>query len=186
MRNWQALTLAALICSAAHARKPATVGEALTDAEEALDTGRIGDAVNESERLQKTHGLTKDELKRLDLIVARCGLLLGKYAVSEKTFAKLHKMTPEDQRVTEWYARALDGNGKGEAALPLFTALVQKNDLKDGDSYWALAQLERKKGQLDAARAHAKLALEKPISMDSDELETEIHHFIDELQPKKK
>jgi hypothetical protein len=66
------------------------------------------------------------------------------------------------------------------------TDLAKKNALQEGDSYWALAQLERQKGENDAARGHAKQALEKPIVLQSDELDHEIHKFIDELAPKKK
>ncbi|MGZ3440679.1 MAG: hypothetical protein ACXVDD_14250, partial [Polyangia bacterium] len=91
-----------------------------------------------------------------------------------------------DVRLAEWYARALDGNGKPDAALQLLSDLAKKDALAEGDSYWALAQLERKKGENDAARSHAKLALEKPIVLQSDELEHEIHKFIDELAPPKK
>ena len=65
-------------------------------------------------------------------------------------------------------------------------ALAQKDALQDGDSYWALAQLERKKGDDANARAHAKLALEKPIVLQSDELDQAIHKFIDDLTPKSK
>jgi hypothetical protein len=189
--RWMALLL--LISSTAMARKgrlestrPQTVESALADAEQALDTGRVGDAIAEAERLQRTHGLKKEELKRLDLINARCGLVIGKYDSSEKIFAKLVKAAPDDTQLAEWYARALDGAGKSDAALALFVELAHKDALKEGDSYWALAQLERKKGQNEAARTHAKLALEKPIVLQSDELDREIHRFIDELSPKKK
>jgi tetratricopeptide (TPR) repeat protein len=168
------------------ADKPMTVEAAIDDAEKALDTGRIGDAINESERLSRTHGLKKDEQQRLEVIVARCKLVLGKFAESEKLLAKHVKASPDDTRVAEWYARALDGNGKGDAALALLSDLAKKDALQEGDSYWALAQLERKKGENDAARAHAKLALEKPIVLQSDELDQEIHKFIDELAPKDK
>jgi tetratricopeptide (TPR) repeat protein len=168
------------------ADKPMTVEEAIDDAEKALDTGRIGDAINESDRLQRTHGLKKDEQQRLEVIVARCKLVLGKFAESEKLLAKRVKASPDDARLAEWYARALDGNGKGDAALALLSDLAKKDALKEGDSYWALAQLERKKGENDSAREHAKLALEKPIVLQSDELEQEIHKFIDELSAKEK
>ena len=168
------------------AKEPLTVEAAIDDAEKALDTGRIGDAINESEKLQRTHGLKKDEQQRLEVIVARCKLVLGKYAESEKLLAKRVRQSPDDPRLAEWYARALDGNGKSDAALALLADLAKKDALQEGDSYWALAQLERQKGDKDAARAHAKLALEKPIVLQSDELDHEIHKFIDELSPKKK
>ena len=54
--------------------------------------------------------------------------------------------------------------------------------LAEGDSYWTLARLERQKGDTKQARAHAKLALEKPIVLQSEELEQAIHKFIDELK----
>ena len=79
-----------LATGAAHANgakgggKPTTVQGALADAEAALETGRLGDAISESEKLQKTHGLTKDERNRLDLIIARCDLFTGKYAASAR------------------------------------------------------------------------------------------------------
>src|SRR5207237_4498638 len=135
----------------------------IDDAEKALDSGRIGDAINESEKLQRTHGLKKDELARLEIVIARCKLVLGKYAESEKLLAKRVKQSPDDTRLAEWYARALDGNGKSDAALQLLGDLAKKDALQEGDSYWALARLERKKGENAAARTHAKLALEKPI-----------------------
>jgi hypothetical protein len=166
--------------------KPTTVEGALADAEAALDTGRLGDAISESERLQKTHGLTKDERNRLDLIIARCDLLTGKYAASEKLLARLSKQAPDDTRLAEWYARALDGAGKDDVAFALLKTLAQKDALQDGDSYWALAQLERKKGDDVNARSHAKLALEKPIVLQSDELDQTIHKFIDDLTPQAK
>jgi tetratricopeptide (TPR) repeat protein len=185
--------LALLVSPSLHAKdrdgKPVTIEGALSDAERALDSGRIGDAVNESEKLQRSHGLTKDEQVRLEVVVARCKLVLGKFAESEKLFARRLKASSpgqSDTRLSEWYARALDGNGKPDAALALLSDLAKKDALAEGDSYWALAQLERKKGENDAARAHAKLALEKPIVLQSNELEQEIHHFIDELAPKKK
>ncbi len=168
------------------ADKPMTVEAAIDDAEKALDTGRIGDAINESEKLQRSHGLKKEEQQRLEVIIARCKLVLGKYAESEKLLARRVKAAPDDTRLAEWYARALDGNGKGDAALALLSDLAKKDALQEGDSYWALAQLERQKGDTTSARAHAKLALEKPIVLQSDELEHEIHKFIDELEPKKK
>ena len=185
MRNW--LILALLISPALQAKeRTLTVEAAIADAEQALDSGRIGDAINESEKLQRTHGLKKDEAARLEVVVARCKLVLGKYAESEKLLARRVKASPDDARLNEWYARALDGNNKPDAALALLSDLAKKDALQEGDSYWALAQLERKKGENDAARAHAKLALEKPIVLQSDELEHEIHRFIDELAPKKK
>jgi tetratricopeptide (TPR) repeat protein len=184
MRN--VLILSLLFSSTLYAKEALTVEAAIADAEKALDSGRIGDAINESEKLQRTHGLKKEEQQRLEVIVARCKLVLGKYAESEKLFAKRVKQSPDDVRLAEWYARALDGNGKGDAALQLLSDLAKKDALAEGDSYWALAQLERKKGENDAARSHAKLALEKPIVLQSDELEHEIHKFIDELAPPKK
>jgi tetratricopeptide (TPR) repeat protein len=185
MRN--ILILGLLVSSSPLVAKEAlTVEAAIDDAEKALDTGRIGDAINESEKLSKTHGLKKDEQSRLEVIVARCKLVLGKYAESEKLLAKRVKQSPDDTRLAEWYARALDGNGKGDAALELLSTLAKKDALTEGDSYWALAQLERKKGENDAARSHAKLALEKPIVLQSDELDHEIHKFIDDLVPAKK
>jgi tetratricopeptide (TPR) repeat protein len=185
MRN--ILILAVLLSSTAYAKEVMTVEAAIDDAEKALDTGRIGDAITESEKLQRTHGLHKDEQSRLEVIVARCKLVLGKYAESEKLFAKRVKAAPDDTRAAEWYARALDGNGKSDQALQMLSDLAKKDALQEGDSYWALAQLERKKGENDAARTHAKLALEKPIVLQSDELDHEIHKFIDELSsPKKK
>jgi tetratricopeptide (TPR) repeat protein len=185
MRN--ILILGLLVSSAPlFAKEAMTVESAIDDAEKALDTGRIGDAINESEKLQRTHGLKKDEQSRLEVIVARCKLVLGKYAESEKLLAKRVKQSPDDTRIAEWYARALDGNGKSDAALQLLSDLAKKNALQEGDSYWALAQLERKKGENDAARSHAKLALEKPIVLQSDELDHEIHKFIDDLAPAKK
>ena len=184
MRN--VLILGLLFSSTLYAKEALTVEAAIDDAEKALDNGRIGDAINESEKLQKTHGLKKDEQSRLEVIIARCKLVLGKYAESEKLLAKRVKQSPDDTRLAEWYARALDGNGKSDAALQLLADLAKKDALVEGDSYWALAQLERKKGENDAARTHAKLALEKPIVLQSDELDHEIHKFIDELSTSKK
>jgi tetratricopeptide (TPR) repeat protein len=174
------------LCSAAFAKKALTLQEAISDAESALDNGRVGDAIQTSERLLKTHGLTKDESVRVEVIVARCKLVEGRYAESEKLLAKRVKASPDDTRLAEWYARALDGAGKGEAAFALLKDLAQKDALAEGDSYWALAKLERDKGDNQAARTHAKLALEKPIVLQSDELERAIHKFIDELGDKKK
>ena len=185
MRN--VLILGLLLSSPAlYAKEVLTIQGALDDAEKALDTGRIGDAITESEKLQRTHGLHKDELARLDVIVARCKLVLGKFAESEKLLAKAVKKSPDDTRLAEWYARALDGDGKTDQALTMLSDLAKKDALQEGDSYWELAQLERQKGENDAARSHAKLALEKPIVLQSDELDHEIHKFIDELSPKKK
>jgi predicted Zn-dependent protease len=188
-----ALALGLLLAAgAAHAKgqkgdgKPTTIEGALGDAESALEAGRLGDAMSESEKLQKTHGLTKEERARLDLVIARCDLFTGKYDASEKLFARMTKQSPDDTRLAEWYARALDGAGKGDQAFSLLNTLAQKDALQDGDSYWALAQLERKKGDDANARAHAKLALEKPIVLQSDELDHAIHKFIDDLSPKTK
>ena len=175
-----------LLCSAALAKRPMTLQEAISDAEQALDNGRVGDAITTSEKLQKSHGLTKDEQARVEVIVARCKLVEGKFDVSEKLLAKRVKASPDDTRLAEWYARALDGEGKSEAAFALLSDLAKKDALSEGDSYWALAQLERKKGDDKDARAHAKLALEKPIVLQSDELDRAIHQFIDELGGKKK
>lgn len=184
MRN--TLILALLLSSVGYAKEPMTVEGAINDAEQALDTGRIGDAITESEKLSRTHGLKKEEQSRLEIIVARCKLVLGKYAESEKLLAKRVKASPDDTRLAEWYARALDGNGKADQAFELLADLAKKDALQEGDSYWTLAQLERKKGENDAARAHAKLALEKPIVLQSDELDHEIHKFIDDLSTSKK
>lgn len=187
MRIANVCILALLVSPSLYAKdrdgRAMTIEGALADAERALDSGRLGDAVNESEKLQRSHGLTKDEQARLEVVIARCKLVLGKYAESEKLFARRLKATPDDVRLSEWYARALDGNGKSDQALTLLADLAKKDALAEGDSYWALAQLERKKGENDAARAHAKLALEKPIVLQSNELEQEIHHFIQELTP---
>jgi predicted Zn-dependent protease len=164
--------------------KPLTLQAAIADAEQALDTGRVGDAIDHAEKLQRTHGLTKDEAQRLELIVARCGLVTGKFTVSEKILSKVHKAQPDDNRVTEWYARALDGLGKSGEALTLLSDLAQKDALQDGDSYWALAQIERQKGNEKAALQHAEAALKKPIVLQSDELDSQIHTFINELSKK--
>ncbi len=166
--------------------KAMTAEEAIADAETALDNGRVGDALDHSEKLQKTRGLNKEQVKRVELILARCGLVTGKYDQSEKILGKLHKATPDDVRLTEWYARALDGLGKADQALGLLAELASKDALADGDSYWALAQIERAKGQEKQALSHAELALKKPIVLQSDELDKEIHKFIDELSTSKK
>lgn len=167
-------------------RKNLSLQGAIADAENALDSGRLGDAFSEAERLQRSHGLRKDEQERVDLIVARCALVRGNYPLSAKLLARLHKSEPDDTRVAEWYGRALDGVGKSDEALGILGQLAQKDELKEGDSYWTLAQLEHKKGEDGPARAHAKTALEKPIVLQSDALDQEIHQFIDQLQPKKK
>jgi tetratricopeptide (TPR) repeat protein len=183
MKNVLVATL--LFCHPAFAvKKVLTLEEAIVDAEHALDSGRVGDAMQTSERLQKTRGLTKDEVARVEVIVARCKLVEGRYADSEKLLAKRVKASPDDTRLSEWYARALDGAGKGEAALALLKDLAKKDALSEGDSYWALAKLEREKGENSEAREHAKLALEKPIVLQSEELEQAIHKFIDELSKK--
>jgi hypothetical protein len=163
-----------------------TLQEAIADAESALDNGRLGDAFGEADKLARSHGLRKDEQQRVELIVARCALVRGNFAVADKLLARRYKADPDDTRVAEWYGRALDGVGKGDQALSILSPLAQKDALHEGDSYWTLAQLEHKKGSDEAARAHAKLALEKPIVLQSGELDTEIHQFIDQLTPKKK
>ena len=170
------------LCGAASAKSALTLEEAISDAESALDGGRVGDAIQTSERLLKSRGLTKDELARVEVIVARCKLVEGRYGESEKLLAKRIKASPDDPRLAEWYARALDGNGKGDAAFAPLKDLAKKDALAEGDSYWALARLERQKGDTKQARAHAKLALEKPIVLQSEELEQAIHKFIDELK----
>ena len=164
--------------------KPMTADQAIADAESALDTGRVGDAIDHSEKLQRTHGLTKEQSQRVELIIARCGLVTGKFSISEKILGKVHKAQPDDPRISEWYARALDGLGKSGEALTLLSDLAQKDALQDGDSYWALAQIERQKGNEKAALQHAEAALKKPIVLQSDELDTQIHSFINELSKK--
>ncbi len=166
--------------------RPQSAEEAIAQAEKALDNGSIGDALGVAERLAKTRGLTKEQQARADLITARCGLVTGKYDASEKIFARLRKASPDDARLAEWHARALDGAGKSDAALALFSELAGKDALAEGDSYWALAQLERAKGQDAQALKHAQEALEKPIVLQSDELDQAIKKFIGELTPKKK
>src|SRR5438067_2064471 len=121
------LALLAGAAGPAHAKEAMTAAEAIDDAERALDSGRVGDAVEEAGRLQRTRGLDKQQQRRIELIVARCGLVTGKYDQSEKIFARARKATPDDPRVAEWYARALDGNGKGDAALPILRELAQKD-----------------------------------------------------------
>jgi tetratricopeptide (TPR) repeat protein len=180
------LLAAIFLCSAAFAKKALTLQEAISDAESALDNGRVGDAIATAERLQKSKGLSKEEQARVELIIGRCKLVEGQYGESEKLLAKRLKAAPEDTRLVEWYARALDGNGKGEAAFALLKDLAKKDALAEGDSYWALAKLERQKGDTQEARVHAKLALEKPIVLQSEELEQAIHKFIDELSGKGK
>src|SRR5207302_2149784 len=96
MRN--ILILGLLFSSTLYGRE-LTVEAAIDDAEKALDNGRIGDAINESEKLQRTHGLKKEEQSRLEVIVARCKLVLGKYAESEKLLAKRVKQSPDDPRL---------------------------------------------------------------------------------------
>src|SRR4051812_40078676 len=109
----RALAIFCLLSGAVEAKKALTLQEAITDAELALDNGRVGDAITTSERLLKSHGLTKEEMARVEVIVARCKLVEGKFDQSEKLLAKRVKATPDDSRLSEWYARALDGNGKG-------------------------------------------------------------------------
>jgi tetratricopeptide (TPR) repeat protein len=188
MRTWHALVVALAITPSAWAKdgKPMTVQDALADAEQALDTGRLGDALEESEKLKRTKHLTKEESTRLEVIAGRCDLILGKFEESAKLLARRYKAAPDDTRLAEWYARALGGAGKSDEALTLLSSLAKEDKLQEGDSYWTLAQLERDKGQTDAARAHAKLALEKPIVLQSDALDDAIHTFINQLTPKSK
>jgi hypothetical protein len=177
------LALAAPSAAFAASREPAmTVESALDEAEKQLDNG--GNAAEIAGRLHRTRGLSKDEQRRLELIDARCDLLTSSYAASEKILARIHKTAPDDLRVSEWYARALDGNGKGESALPLFKQLASKDGLHDGDSYWALAQLEQK-AEPKLALEHAKAALTHPIVLQSDALDAEIHKFIADLSKSK-
>jgi hypothetical protein len=161
--------------------------DAMAEIEKALDDGHATDACAGSDKLQRAHGLGRAAQKRLELIAARCDLLSGKFVSSEKVLAKIVRSAPanDDPRLNEWYARALDGAGKSDAAYALLRELAQKDALSEGDSYWALAQLERQKGETQAARVHAKLALQKPFGAPSDELDHAIHQFIDELGPKK-
>lgn len=175
------LALLSLPASVAHGagRDTMTLQEALDSAERLLDNG--GDASDIAGRLHKSRGLNKEEQRRLELIDARCALLTGASPAGEKILARLYKAAPDDARLAEWYARALDGSGKGEVALPLLKDLAAKDGLKDGDSYWALAQLERKGGDRAQALAHARAALTHPIVLQSDELDKEIHKFIAEL-----
>jgi hypothetical protein len=173
----------ALAHAATKEDRPAlTVESALDEAEKQLDNG--GNAADIAGRLHHTRGLTKDEQRRLDLIDARCDLLTSSYAASEKILARVHKTAPDDLRVSEWYARALDGNGKSETALPIFKQLASKDGLHDGDSYWALAQLEQKT-EPKLALEHAKAALTHPIVLQSDALDAEIHKFIADLSKSK-
>lgn len=162
--------------------KAMTVEEALDSAEHLLDNG--GDASDIAARLHKSRGFSKDEQRRLDLIDARCALISGSFAASEKLLVRLHKGAPEDTRITELYARALDGDGKSDVAMPLLKDLADKDGLRDGDSYWTLAKLEREKGDAKTALVHARAALSHPIVFQSDELDKEIHKFIDELSKK--
>src|SRR5258706_11988558 len=111
----QLILITAFLCSAAYGKNALTLEEAIADAESALDNGRVGDAIQTAERLGKTRGLTKDEAARVEVIVARCKLVEGRYAESEKLLAKRMKASPDDTRLAEWYARALDGAGKGDA-----------------------------------------------------------------------
>lgn len=188
MANLRWVVVALLAGSVAQAKEggPHTAEEAIADAEQALDTGRLGDAIEESERLQRTRHLTKEELARVEVIAGRCNLILGKFEQSAKLLARRHKAAPGDTRLAEWYARALDGAGKDDEALALLAELARSDKLQEGDSYWALAQLERQKGDNVAALAHAQQALRKPIVLQSDELDHAIHQFIEELTPSSK
>jgi hypothetical protein len=168
-----------------HGNKRLTVEEAISDAESALDNGRLGDAFDEAERLQKTHGLKKGEQDRVELIVARCALMRGNYPLADKLLGKRYRALPDDTRVAEWYGRALDGDGKGEQAFGILSPLAEKNKLEEGDSYWTLAQLEHKKGADGKAKAHAEEALQKPIVLQSQQLDDEIHDFIKSLSSSK-
>jgi hypothetical protein len=175
--------LPALAHAATKEDRPAlTVETALDEAEKQLDNG--GNASEIAGRLHRTRGLSKDEQRRLQLIDARCDLLVSSFAASEKILARIHKNAPDDVRVSEWYARALDGNGEGATALPLFKQLASKDGLRDGDSYWALAQLEQK-SEPKLALEHAKAALTHPIVLQSDALDAEIHKFIADLSKSK-
>jgi outer membrane PBP1 activator LpoA protein len=171
-----ALILAFVVPAFAQAKEgPATVGDALDEAEHQLDNG--GNPTDIAGRLHKTRGLTKDESRRLELIDARCDLMTTSYAAAEKILARLHKTAPDDLRVSEWYARALDGNQKSDVALPILKDLAAKDGLHDGDSYWELAQLEQKSDP-KLAVVHAKAALAHPIVLQSDALDAELHKFI--------
>ena len=179
------LALAIPLPSQAAGREPQmTQQQALDAAEQRLDNG--GDASDISARLHKSRGLSKEDARRLELIDARCALLAGQWATSEKLLGRLRAASPDDARLSEWYARALDGVGKGEQALPLLAKLAEHDQLHDGDSYWMLAQLERKGGERKRALEHARAALAHPIVLQSDELDHEIHRFIVELGGKDK
>ena len=184
--HWVIVALLAAPLAQAKEGAPHTVQEAIADAEQALDNGRLGDAIEESEKLQRTRHLTKEEMARVEVIAGRCNLFLGKFEQSAKLLARRYKAAPEDARLAEWYARALDGAGKSDEALTLLSSLAQGDKLREGDSYWALAQLERQKGDNVAALAHAQAALQKPIVQQSDELDHAIRQFIDELTPRSK
>jgi tetratricopeptide (TPR) repeat protein len=158
--------------------KPLNAEEAISDAELALDTNRVTDAVEHAERLQHTHGLTKVQQRRLDLIVGRCGLETGKFDVSEKLLGKLHREEPLDDRLSEWYARALDGEGRAAEALTLLSSLASRDALVDGDSWFALARLERQKGNDKDALVHAEVALKRPLVTRATDLDREVHSFI--------
>jgi tetratricopeptide (TPR) repeat protein len=187
MRIVAALVVWAALGSApAWAGKIMTAEEAIDDAEAALDTGRIGDAATHGEKLLKTRGLTKDQLRRVELILARVSLVQGRYGQAEKTFSRLRKSTPDDARLTEWLGRALEAQGKNDAAFALLSELAAKDALVEGDSYWALAQIEREMGKNADALSHAELALKKPIVLQSDELDAAIHRFIKELSSERK
>jgi tetratricopeptide (TPR) repeat protein len=185
MKTTLIVSALALLCTAAFAKRAMTLQEAIADAEAALDTGRVGDAITTAERLQKSRGLTKEEVGRVEVIVARCRLIEGRFDQSEKILAKHVKAAPDNSRLAEWYARALDGNGKSEQAMTLLKDLAKKDALAEGDSYWTLAKLEHKKGELKAANTHARLALQKPIVLQSDELDQAIRQLIDETKAAK-
>jgi hypothetical protein len=192
MHMRQALMAAALLMSSLalakdhdHDHSRHRSREALDEIERALDSGHGADACADTDKLLRAHGLGRAAKARVEVVIARCDLLTGKFVSSERSLAKIVKTSPDDLRLAEWYARALDGVGKSDAAYALLKDLAQKDALAEGDSYWALAQIERQKGESQAARAHAKLALQKPIVLQSDELDHVIRQFIDELTVKK-
>src|SRR5258706_9284364 len=95
------MVAALLLSTSVYAKKALTLQEALADAESALETGRVGDAISTAERLQKSRGISKDDAARPEVVIARCDLILGKYDLTEKLLAKTRNAHPHHLRPAE-------------------------------------------------------------------------------------
>jgi tetratricopeptide (TPR) repeat protein len=111
-----------------------------------------------------------DKAASSELVAAQSAYNSGDFAGAETALVRLVSENPDDLAARRALALAFAAQGKNDAAIEQYAAVVAADDT-DHESFYRIAVIERLIGKTDAALAHFEAAVAiEPQSLYADEL----------------